>query len=287
MDTEDTSSSSPLPSEDEKKAQKELDHLRKRLIENERGAFKTPQKWIGFQGKTLWDWLQLLGILAIPLVVAGATILFGIQQANLANQQHENDQKIALDQQQAATLQTYIDNIQDLLLHDNLQKANSIDNANPYYDIAILARARTLTALQVLDPERKGRLVQFLYEAQLIGYADFGSQGDIKKKYDPIIALGTANLRGAKLHAVHGVALGGADFSGADLSDADLTSAILEGAILESAILEDVDLTDANLYNADLTDTNLTHALLTQQQLDQVLTCRGAILPPGLICLHN
>src|SRR5437773_11083588 len=28
----------------------------------------------GFTGKTLWDWLQLLGILAIPLVVAGATL---------------------------------------------------------------------------------------------------------------------------------------------------------------------------------------------------------------------
>jgi len=79
------------------------------------------KKRTGFEGKTLWDWLQLLGILAIPLVVASATLFFGIQQANLANQQHENDQKIAnqqhendqksvLDQQRAAILQTYIDN---------------------------------------------------------------------------------------------------------------------------------------------------------------------------------
>src|SRR5947209_917989 len=29
--------------------------------------------WTGLNGKTLWDWLNLLGILAIPLVVAGAT----------------------------------------------------------------------------------------------------------------------------------------------------------------------------------------------------------------------
>src|SRR5260370_27696641 len=48
--------------------------------------------------KTLWDWLQLLGVLAIPLVVAGATIFFGIQQANLAQQQHDNDQKISQQQ---------------------------------------------------------------------------------------------------------------------------------------------------------------------------------------------
>src|SRR6266480_6672257 len=56
----------------------------------EKGFFNRPR----FGGKTMWDWLNLLGILAIPLVVVAATLLFGIQQANLANQQHENDQKI-------------------------------------------------------------------------------------------------------------------------------------------------------------------------------------------------
>lgn len=30
--------------------------------------------WTGFKGKTLWDWLNLLGVLAIPVVVGlGAT----------------------------------------------------------------------------------------------------------------------------------------------------------------------------------------------------------------------
>ena len=71
----------------------------------------------GFSGKTLWDWLNLLGILAIPLVVVGATIVFGLIQTNLAQkqhdsdqaiakQQHASDQAIALDQQRAAILQT-------------------------------------------------------------------------------------------------------------------------------------------------------------------------------------
>src|SRR2546426_398752 len=53
------------------------------------------KKRTGFEDKTMWDWLQLLGVLAIPLVVVGATLFFGIQQANLANQQHDTDQKIA------------------------------------------------------------------------------------------------------------------------------------------------------------------------------------------------
>jgi hypothetical protein len=167
----------------------------------------------GFSGKTLWDWLNLFAALAIPLVVVGATIAFGIQQANLANQQHENDQKIAnqqhnsdqaiaLDQQRATTLQTYIDNIQDLLLSHNLL------GAKPGDDIAVLARARTLTALQGLDGSRKGVLVQFLYEAHLIGFLDS------KNKLQPPI-----------------INLSGADLSCADLRGAAVTSKQLAQAL--------------------------------------------------------
>ncbi len=109
MATEDKLWLPPLSPKDQRK----LDQLQK-------NGRKLLPKWTGFTGKTLWDWLQLLGILAILLVVAGATLLFSIQQANLAQQQHGSDQQSALDQQQATILQTYIDNIQDLLLNHNL-----------------------------------------------------------------------------------------------------------------------------------------------------------------------
>ena len=103
MDTEDTLPSSPsLPSEDQKEAQKHLVQLRKN------GTPKANHKWTGFEGKTLWDWLQLLSVLAIPLILGIATLSFGIQQANLAQQQHENDQKIA-NQQHAADKQSALD----------------------------------------------------------------------------------------------------------------------------------------------------------------------------------
>ena len=88
--------------------------------------------------KMWWDLLNLIGILLIPLVVVGATIGFGLLQIHLADlqhqsdqklaqQQHESDQQSALDQQRAAILQTYIDNIQDLLLNHNLLKSNVFD----------------------------------------------------------------------------------------------------------------------------------------------------------------
>src|SRR2546421_7346453 len=124
--------------------------------------------------KTLWDWLQLLGVLAVPLVVAGATLFFGIQQANLANQQHDNDQKIAsqqreadrqqtLDQQRQATLVAYQDNMKDLLLHQGLLTSKPTDA------IRVIARIETLSAMRQLDGNRNRFLLQFLHDAHLIG----------------------------------------------------------------------------------------------------------------------
>ncbi len=197
------------------------------------------KKSTGFEDKTLWDKLNLLGTLAIPVILALATIGFGLWQGHLADLQHQQDQQLAdmqhqqdqqqaLDQQRAIILQTYIDNIQDLLLNHNLLKSSPSDLTNPYYDVAVLAQARTLTALHGLNPERKGLLLIFLHEANLIGFIN-------TNRHIPIIAL-----YGADLHD--------ADLRGADLSDA-------------------ID--------------------LAQQQLDQVYTCKGAILPPGLTCHQN
>jgi uncharacterized protein YjbI with pentapeptide repeats len=263
----------PFSPEDEKKAQQELARLRKK----EKGASKTRQ-WFGFKGKALWDWLQLLGV---PLLLAGATIVFSFVQFHLADQQHASDQRIAnqqhaidqqnaLDQQHATTLQTYIDNIQELLLKDNLfgdnpAPKNNIDKTT-IHEVQELARARTLTALQGLDPDRKGRLVQFLWEAQLISSAEFTQDGKLKLRHNPIIDLSGASLIRANLFGAYltGAYLFGAYFFGADLGYANLTG--------------------ADLSYASLTDANLSYAHLTQQQLDQVFLCRDATLPPGLTC---
>src|SRR5215467_2521107 len=77
---------------------------------------------IGFSDKTLWDWLNLFGVFLIPLMIGVFTIASSIQQSNSSQQQHNTDMEIALDQQRATILQTYISNIQDLLLNHNLLK---------------------------------------------------------------------------------------------------------------------------------------------------------------------
>ncbi len=229
--------------QDEKKARKELARLQK----NESRTFKATHKRTGFEGKTLWDKLNLFGTLAIPLIIALATIGFGLLQLHLADLQHQQDQQQALDQQRVTILQTYIDNIQDLLLNHNLLKSKPTD------DVAILARARTLTALQGLDPQRKGRLLNFLYEVKLIG-----SKEITVPPYTVLSAI--INLRGANLSY--------ADLIGANLVSTDLSGASLSGANLNNAAFGEAD-------------------NLTQQQLDHVDTCKGALLPKGLTCHHN
>jgi len=63
--------------------------------QKETGFFNRPRRG----GKSFWDWLDLIAKLAIPVVVVGATIAFGILQAHFAQQQHDTDQQRALDQQ--------------------------------------------------------------------------------------------------------------------------------------------------------------------------------------------
>lgn len=238
--------------------------------------------WTGFTGKTLWDWLQLL---IVPIVLAGGGYLFGTWQHNV-------DQQQALDQQQATILQTYLDNVQDLLLNHNLLKSSPINTHNPYYDVAVLARARTLEALQGLDPERKGRLLVFLHDANLITFPK--TDNDV-----PIISLYGADLSSANLNHtfLYSTSFLHANLSGANLSDtllyySSLRDANLSYTNLQHADLNPADLSGANLFHANLSGADLSNTVLdvinlTQEQLDQVRSCKGALLPRGLTCHRN
>jgi uncharacterized protein YjbI with pentapeptide repeats len=260
----------------------------------------------GFAGKTLWDWLQLLGILAIPLILGSATLIFSVQQAQSSQEQ-----------QRADILQKYIDNIQDLILNHNLLGNNPTPKSDAdkitITEVQEIARARTLTALQGLDSNRKGVLVQFLYEAQLIsqqnptislngaslddaylfGYDLTNANLSRANLYDANLQL--ALLLGANLDSI---GLYNANLSNASLEYANLSNAFLYGTNLTGANLQRADLRDAYLSGADLRDAKLSSANfsnanlsdvhdLTQQQFDQVYTCKGAILPTGLTCHKN
>jgi len=153
------------------------------------------------------------------------------------------------DQQAEDILRNYLDHMVALYLH--------LHASQPIDAVRTLAHALTFTTLRRLATDRKGFVVQFLYEAELLVF-------DATDLNATIVSLRGANLRGV-------------DLRGANLS----ADPILLGGIVTAANKS------ANLSGADLRGANLSEATVTQQQLDQVYSCKHAKLPSGLTCHHN
>ena len=240
--------------------------------------------------RTLWDWLGLLAALAIPVVVGLGAAWFTAQQGKVSDAENTDNQR-------ENALQTYIDKISELLLHEHLGESPG----NP--QVESIARARTATVLRMLDPVRRGSLIQFLSQAdiltkciedELVGidiHGDNLTRVNLSK-----INLHETNLSGANLFLAHlngailnGADLSGADLSGAHLSGAHLSRAILSGAILYGAdlsgahLLHGADLSRAHLSRANLTDADLSDAKVTTKQLDAAKSLQGATMPDGSI----
>jgi hypothetical protein len=102
--------------------------------------------------KTLWDLLQLAGIVAIPIVVGLGVARFTAKQAQVteeANRKHrQTELEIAIDNQREAALQAYIDIMSELLLEKRLRE--STEDA----EVRKIAYVRTLTVLPRLDSKR-------------------------------------------------------------------------------------------------------------------------------------
>jgi hypothetical protein len=276
-----------------------------------------PADWTGFgetpipqdptiaPRKTLWDWLQLLIVPAV-LAIGGAWFTRSERKnaQEIARKDRENEQHIADQRRQEDALQAYLDQMGQLML----DKDPSLRESNEGSEIRTLARARTLAAIEGLDPARKGRLLQFLVESDLV--QRIKKEGMEPQVKPPIISLVGANLAGALLF---GADLGGAelrganlegallvkanvigaDLSRADLGAADLRGASLGGASLFGALLGEADLSWANLgganllkadlSGADLSGAGLREAKVTEEQLDKAKSLKGATMPDGTI----
>ncbi len=216
----------------------------------------------GFEGKTLWDLLELL---IVPLVLAIGGLWFNAQQKR-------SEQDVATDRQRETTLQTYLDKMAELLLDKELVK-NKDSEDDPTVDVA---KTRTVTTLRILDIKRRNILIQFLRDADLYSFI-------LKEASLSGVNLGEANLSGAYMR---GARLGIADLLRANLREADLSGACLRhtdlsGAYMRNADLSGADLLGANLSKADLSGANLSGATVTDEQLTSVRTLEGAIMPDG------
>lgn len=240
------------------------------------------------RGKTLWDWLNLLGVLAIPVVVGIGAAWYTAQQGKVRDKEH-------IDNQREAALQAYIDKMSELMLHEGLL------GPHPKEEIREIARIRTLTVLAHLDSKRKGSVLAFLNDSKLIN------------RRKRIIALNKANLSGAYLSEafLSGTSLREVDLSGAylgrarlgyiqfnrlklevlgpkddeDIEEADLSYANLSNSNLSGADLKGVILLKANLTKADLSEADLKGVTgTTIEELEkQAKSLKGATMPDGSI----
>ncbi|MBE9031814.1 pentapeptide repeat-containing protein [filamentous cyanobacterium LEGE 11480] len=239
-------------------------------------------------GKTLWDWLSLLGV-PTSLAILGYR-LQQLQQKRaevLAREQRERDEALAKEQRQIAAdetkeevLQVYFDRLSVLLVDKNLmaiaakgEEATAEDRE--LLDSAVdVIRARTLSILRRFesDPERKTSVIRFLLEADIVsklkldlGAADLGA-ANLGAANLGAANLGAANLSKANLRFAD---LRFANLSAANLSDADLSFANLSAANLSDADLGCADLSKANLRAADLREANLSKADLGKADLSK------------------
>jgi uncharacterized protein YjbI with pentapeptide repeats len=228
--------------------------------------------WTGFKGKTLWDWLGLLTALAIPVAVGFGVAWYSARQNHdreIAREQHENDLRIATDNQRDAALQLYIDKMSELMLYEKLRESQS------EVEVRNIARVRTLTLLPKLDPLRKRTVIRFLQESGLIS------------KGKPIVDLSSANLLDADLHGailcevdMHEIDFRGANLHRANLSGSDFRKTNLRRVNLDGANLDGVELSGAALNGANLKDA----IGITLEELEkQAKSLKGATMPDGSI----
>ncbi|QHG20434.1 pentapeptide repeat-containing protein [Nostoc sp. ATCC 53789] len=278
-------------------------------VQDRQGKSKSDRwKWLGFQGKTLWDLANLL-LVPLLLLVVGFVV----------NEQARQREEYALEERKnQEVMQNYLSKMTDLI------SSGKLFDKNEYTPKA--ARALTQSVLEVLvpvqdndnngskvtgedlklrlrenDAQRQGQVLSFLYDARLINYdySAYKTKPNDKSLKSIIdmegMALYEANLQNMELGPqsppkdgsqskklsinlgkanltkamLTGATLNQAYLEGARLNDAKLIKTKLKDATLKRADLTGADLTGANLEGADLTYANLTKAILKGTNLSK------------------
>ena len=194
--------------------------------------------------KTLWDWLELFGTLAVPILIAGLAYQFQRRdkerERKRAEQQANLEREIAKNNLAEEAIQAYLKSMAEILLDEGLtkklfpdNKSNSSDNDNSVRDIA---RTLTITILRRLElegdkerQERQERIIAFLKDAKLYPFIFIKAH------------LSEINLSGAYLRT---------NLQQAYLKKANLLGADLKGANLHGAVLLDAKITPKQIKSA-------------------------------------
>ena len=235
--------------------------FREWLSVGERRWKKAPDEEVQ-PAKRLWDWLQLL---IVPVILIAVTFAWSAMQTRSDNKREDRrldaDRATAKEALEDTTLQGYLDEMRTLMLEENLRDSKEGD------PVRVVAVIETLTTLHRLHGARKGRVVRFLHEADLL-------RPEVEYLVVGKISLDGADLTGANLKnarlskaALSGAYLMGANLTGADLHVAHLWNAHLRDANLERVFAENIDLRNGHLKDANLSGAILTKACLSGSDL--------------------
>src|SRR5215208_4603822 len=265
-----------------------------------------PKEVSGFQNKTIWAWLNLVGVSSAIIIVGWI----------VTRKQRERDEAIALEKAQDEALQAYLDQMSNLVvdhkLGHKLGNARSKDSNGEHKfkfevwtkeaklswglaeeesedHIPEVAQARTTAVLLSLDARHKRRPLKLIHELGLIktqdNVLDLKNAGldhaDLSE-----LSLREAHLVGADLRVSD---LSGADLSKSDLTEADLTEADLRGADLRRANLSNTILTRANLLPYDERDPERLspHRLQRTDLRDETLSPRKLTMRDSRITIQK
>ncbi|MCP4140192.1 MAG: pentapeptide repeat-containing protein [Chloroflexi bacterium] len=222
--------------------------------------------WTGFQSKTLWDFMSLL---VVPVMLGSMALIYGSYDASrqfaIENQREEAQLVIEDNRINEDILQSYFDDISNLMLNYELSAENLAGTeVHEFTDAQIIARARTLATVSVLDGKRNGLLLRFLLETNLFDLL-----------HNERLSI---NLEDAILSEY--------DLSGASLNTSNLSQAVLVRTDFSEAYLLDINFQGANLHQANLQGAALfradfSEAILTEANLEGAFYDINTIWPEG------
>jgi uncharacterized protein YjbI with pentapeptide repeats len=232
-----------------------------------------PPSWTGFgeskvdatriPAKTLWDWLDLL---IIPVTIGIIGWLF-------SKIEKEKSKKREEERSQNETLESFLQTMTNLIIEHKLQNT-------PTSQTLAIARARINIAINNLNGERKGQVLQFLYESDLINIIPKLSLlgANFQNAVLDEIVLGKSEIKGVYFNksSIQNANLNGAIFTGCDFSEVNFSNSLVKNvdlsyANLTKAKLINLDLTTVNFEGANLTKANLKESKILKKQLEGII----------------
>jgi len=248
----------------------------------------------GCLSHSLYEWINLLSNLFVPLAIGILTIVLPLQQEYLNEDQNENSHMISFsnrlrnieslhDEQKQTILNTYQQDLANLILkYDSLNNSTEDDDDDDER-ISLIIRTKTLHSLRQLDPARKIILIQLLMDSGIqhrinISHTDLSSLIFLQGSYYNQLQLINILARNISLKNIY---LYQSNFSYSILDDSLFVDSNCSYADFSYASLQRTDWTNTDVTQAIFNYTNLSGAKITKEQLAKVQSLKGAILPNG------